>query len=212
MKWAAGIGILGLVVLVAVGTWSLFPRPEVPPWAEETAVWGAENAVAAIVLGARLWDTLFEILVYAMAIVGVRLALRPLRWTVSVPPLPETPFLRRAADVLLGPIVVFSVYLAASGHLGPGGGFPAGALLGSGLLLLALAKGTGRLGGELHEPALERGEYGAIALLLAVGGGVLFLGWKGGSLFVGLNLLIAVEVAIGAWVVLHHFASTRGEV
>jgi multicomponent Na+:H+ antiporter subunit B len=206
------MAVLGIVVLVAVGTWSLFPRPEVPPWEEATAVWGAENAVAAIVLGARLWDTLFEILVYAMAMVGVRLVLRPLWRTGSVPPLAETPLLRRAADVLLGPIVVFSVYLAASGHLGPGGGFPAGALLGSGLLLLALAKGADRLGGELHEPALERGEYGAIALLLAVGGGVLFFGWKGGSLCVGLNFLIAVEVAIGAWVVLHQFTRTRGEV
>lgn len=212
MKWAAGIAILGLVVLMAAGTWSLFPRPGVPSWEEETTAWGAENAVAAIVLGARLWDTLFEVLVYAMAMVGVRLALRPFRRTEPLPPLPETPLLRRAADVLLGPIIVFSIYLAVSGHLGPGGGFPAGALLGSGLLLLALAKGADRLGGELHEPTLERWEYGAIAILLAVGAGVLFLGWKGGGLFVGLNSLIALEVAIGAWVVLHNFASSRGEI
>jgi len=212
MKWAAGIAILGLVVLMAMGTWSLFPRPDVPSWEEETTAWGAENAVAAIVLGARLWDTLFEVLVYAMAMVGVRLALRPLRQAEPQAPLPETPLLRRAADVLLGPIVVFSIYLAASGHLGPGGGFPAGALLGSGLLLLALAKGAERLGGELHEPALELWEYGAIALLLAVGGGVVLLGWRGEHVLLGADFLIAVVVAIGAWVVLHNFASSRGEI
>jgi multicomponent Na+:H+ antiporter subunit B len=212
MKWASGIAVLGLVVLVAVGTWSLFPRPDVPPWEEETAAWGAENAVAAIVLGARLWDTLFEILVYAMTMVGVRLALRPLRRTEPQAPLPETPFLRRAADVLLGPIVVFAMYLTASGHLGPGGGFPAGALLGSGLLLLALAKGADRLGGELHEPVLERGEYGAIVAILALGWVLLLVGRRGSGYLIAANVLIALEVGIGAWVVLHRFASSRGEV
>jgi multicomponent Na+:H+ antiporter subunit B len=195
----------------------------VPRWEEAAAAFGARNAVAAIVLGARLWDTLLEVLVYAMALVGVRMGLRPLRGTPlaegersllgrALPPVAETPLLTRAADILLGPIVVLSVYIAGSGHLGPGGGFPAGAILGSGLLLLALAKGVDRLSQELHEPSLERVEYGAIAALLALGGLILVLSWRGSWLLVGANVLIGLEVAIGAWVVLHHFASTRGEV
>lgn len=205
-------GIVALVVLVAVGTWGLFPRPEVPPWEEATVAWGARNAVAAIILGARLWDTVLEILVYALALVGVGLALRPLPRPWPLPPLPETPLLRRCADVLLGPIVVFAVYIAGSGHLGPGGGFPAGALLGSGLLLLALAKGADRLARELHEPTLERVEYGTVATLLLFAGGTLLLGWRGEGVLLGTDFVIAVAVAIGAWIVLHLFVSSRGEV
>ncbi|MBC7093335.1 hypothetical protein H5T53_04955 [Candidatus Bipolaricaulota bacterium] len=212
MRWLAGAAVVALVGLLALGTWGLFPRPPVPSWEEATAAFGARNAVAAIVLGARLWDTLLEVLVYAMALVGVRMVLRPLSRVQPVPPVSETPLLTRAADILLGPIVVFAIYIASSGHLGPGGGFPAGAILGSGLLLLALAKGAERLAQELHEPSLERVEYGAIAALLALGGLILVLSWRGSWLLVGANVLIGLEVAIGAWVVLHHFASSRGEV
>lgn len=212
MKWAAGIAILALVALLAVGTWSLFPRPEVPPWEEGTVAWGAENAVAAIVLGARLLDTLFEVLVYAMAIVGVGMTVRPLRREVLLPPAAETPVLARAADILLGPIVVFAVYIAGSGHLGPGGGFPAGAVLGSGFLLLGLAKGMDRLGREIHEPALDWVEGWDVLGLLGMSAVLLSLGLHGSWSLILANALIMVEVAIGAWLVLHHFASTRGEV
>lgn len=124
----------------------------------------------------------------------------------------ETPLLRRSADLLLGPVVVFALYVAASGHLGPGGGFPSGAILGTALLLLALARGVERLSAEIHEPALEWAEYGAIVVILALAGALLLLGRRGSGYFIASNLLIAVEVAIGAWVVLHRFALSRGEV
>lgn len=120
--------------------------------------------------------------------------------------------MRRSADLLLGPILVFALYVAASGHLGPGGGFPAGALLGSALLLLALAKGVERLSQELYEPRLESLEYLAVALLLFLGAVVLIFLVRAPAAFIAANLLIALEVAIGAWAVLHRFASARGEV
>ncbi|QAA76112.1 MAG: hypothetical protein BIP78_0346 [Candidatus Bipolaricaulis sibiricus] len=209
--WTA-VALLGLVGLLALGVSGVFPRPELPPVDEVAAEWGAQNVVAAIILGVRLWDTLFEILVYAMTMVGVKLGLRLLRWEHPLPPVPETPLLRRSADLLLGPVVVFALYVAMSGHLGPGGGFPAGAILGTALLLLALAKGVERLSAEIHEPALEWAEYGAIVVILAVAGGMLLLGRRGSGYLVAANLFIALEVAIGAWVVLHRFASSRGEV
>lgn len=212
MRWVATLAVGGLCGLLALGTCGLFPRPPIPPWEGLTALYGAENAVAAVVLGARLWDTMLEVLVYAMAMVGVRLGLRPLGRTGPAKAGPDSPVLRTIGDLLLGPIVVLSVYIAVSGHLGPGGGFPAGAILGSGLLLLALGRGTDRLAQELHEPALERVEYGAIAFLLALGGGVLLRGFGGAEFLVGANFLVGLEVAIGAWVVLHYFAVHRGEV
>jgi len=212
MKPLAALTVLGLLVLLGLGASGLFPRPELPLPEHVAAAWGARNLVATIVLGARLWDTLFEILIYAMAIVGVKLGLRPVRWEGAGPPVAETPLLRRAADLLLGPVIVFALYVATSGHLGPGGGFPAGALLGTGLLLLlALAKGVERLSAEVHEPTLEWVKYGAIVAILALTGVVLVLGKKGSPYLIAANLLITVEVAIGAWVILHRFAKSRGE-
>lgn len=212
MKILAGLSLLGLVGLLALGVSGVFPRPALPPVDEMAAEWGAENVVAAIVLGVRLWDTLFEILVYTMTMVGVKLGLRLLRWEHTTASVRETPLLRRSADLLLGPVVVFALYVAVSGHLGPGGGFPAGAILGTALLLLALAKGVERLSAEIHEPTLEWAEYGAIVVILAVAGGMLLMGRRGSGYLIVANVLIALEGGIGAWVVLHRFASSRGEV
>ncbi len=205
-------GLFLFAVLMGLGIAGLWPREFVLDPDLVARAWGVENAVAAIVLGVRLWDTLLEVLVYALAMVGVRFYLRALRWPGGLVSLPETPLLRRSADLLLGPIVVFALYVAASGHLGPGGGFPAGAILGSGLLLMALAKGMERLSAELYEPRLEGLEYVAVAMVLTLGGVVLFVGARSASAFIAANLLVTLEVAIGAWVVLHRFASARGEV
>ncbi len=213
MSALAVLALVALVALLVLGTMGLFPRSPVEGWEEPTLAYGARNAVAAIVLGARLWDTLMEVLVYAMAMLGVRMGMSALpEMRASRPPVAETPLLLKAADILMGVVLVFSLYLAASGHLGPGGGFPAGAILGSGLLLLALAKGADRLAEELYEPTLEGLEYGAVAVLIAIGAVTLLLGARGAIPLVAANLFIGLEVAIGAWVVLHRFATHRGEV
>jgi len=212
MKLLLVFGLAGLLGLLGAGIAGIWPRPEFWDPDPVAQAWGVENAVAAIVLGVRLWDTLFEVLVYVLAMVGVRFFLQGLRWQGELPPVAETPLLQRSADILLGPIVVFALYVAASGHLGPGGGFPAGAILGSALLLLALAKGVEKLSAELYEPRLESLEYLAVVLLLFLGAVVLLVAVRTPVAFVAANLLIALEVAIGAWAVLHRFASARGEV
>ncbi len=212
MKLLLALGILGLVGILAVGIAGLWPRADFPDPDPVARGWRVTNAVAAIVLGLRLWDTLLEVLVYVVAMVGVRFLLVGLHWKGELPPVSETPLLRRSADLLLGPILVFALYVAASGHLGPGGGFPAGAILGSALLLLALAKGMERVSAELYEPRLESLEYLAVVLLVFLAALVLILGLRTPAAFVTANLLIALEVAIGAWAVLHRFSSARGEV
>ena len=211
MRWLAGGVTLSLVGLLLFASLSLPPRSEAPDLEAIAERYGVRNAVAAVVLGARLWDTLLEVLVFAMAMVGVRIALRPLSKAQESPPVPESHLLSQAADLLIGPIAVFALYLAASGHLGPGGGFPAGAILGSGLLLLALAQGTERLARNIHERGLERLEYGVVALLISGGMGAALVGSPGSPWLITANLLIGLEVGIGAWVVLHRFVAHRGE-
>jgi multicomponent Na+:H+ antiporter subunit B len=212
VKRTLAFGALLLLTAVLVpGFLSLGTLAEVRPWKGLAVVYGAKNGVAAVVLGARLYDTLLEVLVFALAMVGVRYTLQPLgRWREPV--IPERGVVREMADILLPMVIVFSVYLAASGHLGPGGGFPAGAIAGSGLLLLAMAKGIERLSRELHEGKLEFLEYGAIAALLVLGAAGFLWGLRGSGLLVLFNLLIGIEVTIGTWVVLHYFAAHRGEI
>jgi len=212
MKGMAGLVVFGLAGLLGLGIAGIWPRPEFPNPDPIARDWDVENVVAAIVLGVRLWDTLFEVLVYALAMVGVRFFLGKMQWRGELPPLAETPLLRRSADLLFCPILVFALYVAVSGHIGPGGGFPAGIILGSGLLLLALAKGVERLSAELYEPRLEGLEYAAVSATLLLGAVVLIVGVRSSSAFVAGNLLIGLEVAIGAWVVLHRFVLARGEV
>jgi multicomponent Na+:H+ antiporter subunit B len=154
---------------------------------------------------------LLKVLVFATAMVGVRIALRPLGKAQELPPVPESHLLTQAADLLMGPIAVFALYLAASGHLGPGGGFPAGAILGSGLLLLGIAQGMERLSRNIHERRLERLEYGVVGMLILGGLGAALAGPPGSPWFITANLLIGLEVAIGAWVILHRFTAHRGE-
>jgi len=211
MRWLTGAVTLTLVGLLLFASLSLPPGSEAPDLEAIAGRYGVRNAVAAVVLGARLWDTLLEVLVFAMAMVGVRIALRPLGKAQEPPPVPESHLLSQAADLLIGPIAVFALYLAASGHLGPGGGFPAGAILGSGLLLLALAQGTERLARNIHERGLERLEYGVVALLISGGMGAALVGSPGSPWLITANLLIGLEVGIGAWVVLHRFVAHRGE-
>ena len=49
--------------------------------------------------------------------------------------------LQTAARILVPPIMIFGVYVILAGHLGPGGGFSGGAVIGAGLILYLNAFG-----------------------------------------------------------------------
>ena len=49
--------------------------------------------------------------------------------------------LQTAAKILVPPIVIFGIYVILGGHLGPGGGFSGGAIIGAGLILYLNAFG-----------------------------------------------------------------------
>mgnify|MGYP001438228272 CR=1 FL=1 len=112
----------------------------------------------------------------------------------------------------LGPLVlVFGAYLIAFGHVSPGGGFQGGVVLASGVLLLAIGRGTDDVSALLTPRLLARVEATAFALLLIVGlAGMLagkgffgnFLASRDGSgarvgFIIALNLLIGIKVGAG---------------
>ena len=52
--------------------------------------------------------------------------------------------LQTVARVLVPPIFIFGIYIILAGHLGPGGGFSGGAVIGAGLILYLNAFGFAR--------------------------------------------------------------------
>ncbi len=106
---------------------------------------GAVNTVAGMILEYRAFDTLGESFVLFTACCAVFLLLGssieiPLkkRETFSYS---DDPIIKFAVKILTPIIVVFGIYILFNGHISPGGGFSGGAILGTGLILFAMAYG-----------------------------------------------------------------------
>lgn len=141
---AVGVAAAG-TLLVAAGT-ALRDVADAPAGLTDTvtarlADSGAENAVTAVLLNFRVYDTWLEMLVLLAAAVAI-LALGG-DATLDEPVDPAGPVVRGLAEALLPLIVVISAFILAIGTSHPGGAFQAGAVLAAGLVLL-------RLGG--HQP------------------------------------------------------------
>lgn len=112
---------------------------------------GAVNVVAGVILDYRAFDTLGESHVLYSAAISVLMLLLSVSGA-SLQPDPrerlitETdPLLHSTAKLVVPLLVVFGVYNVCNGHLGPGGGFSGGAIIGAGLILCSLAFGFERL-------------------------------------------------------------------
>lgn len=196
-------------------------------YVQEAKKTGAANLVSAIYLEVRLYDTLFELLVFSVAVLGVRAYLRGRGREEPATEIPESRVVRTSADLLFPFLLLLGLYLTAFGHLTPGGGFSGGVVAASGLLLCAIALGSENVAARVHEHWLERMEWGIPLLLLFLGIVPLVFGMppftdllpkgeigrvgSGGTIPVH-NLLVGVMVFIGTWLVVHAFIRHRGEI
>jgi multicomponent Na+:H+ antiporter subunit B len=205
-------------------------RPETAPYAtyverhvEET---GATNRVASVYLNYRLYDSLLEILVFFVAVLGVRHYLGAQERT-SIPSLAESEVVRTSAALLFPFALLLGVYLAALGQISPGGGFGSGVIVASGALLTSIALGTGAIDRRLRQNAIERIERGALFVLLLLTLLPLAFGrpaltdllpkGRPGTVLSGgtiplYNMLIALKVLAGSWLILRSFVRHRGEI
>ncbi len=112
----------------------------------------AANTVTAIVLDYRGFDTLGEVTVLFAAVAGAGLALfgRRRRRGRSAPLTPSSLILTAAAPWIFMFLFVVGFAIVLHGHLTPGGGFPGGALLAAGLVLLMSAAGHESSPRRLH--------------------------------------------------------------
>lgn len=118
---------------------------------EET---GAVNIVTGMILDYRAFDTLGESHVLFIATCTVLILLRKDKKKdeggkdIEVSDRVYEPkndlILQTAARILVPPITIFGIYVILGGHIGPGGGFSGGAIIGAGLILYLNAFGFHR--------------------------------------------------------------------
>ena len=91
-----------------------------------------------------------------------------------------TLIVRNTAKLITGFVVVFGLYVAATGHIGPGGGFAGGVIVAAGAILVVLAFGRNASAKILTEPQCHSWDAaGAIGFLA-----VAVLGYLSGGFFV----------------------------
>ena len=154
--WMAGLLAVGMILflLLAVLDMPAFgdaaapsvnevPERYLSRGMEET---GAVNIVAGVILDYRAFDTLGESHVLFAAAAAVLILLLTAEHADPIPlPLRQImegdPILRTTARVVAPVVLLFGFYVILCGHLGPGGGFAGGSVLGGGLILCVIAYG-----------------------------------------------------------------------
>ena len=218
MQWiyiAAGIVLLVkmLVIPNPAADWDEFSIVE--SIVQDTNV---PNAVSGIIFRNRLYDTIFEVVVFTISILGVRFLLaneKPKEMVYQFKDEPSIVLARLGATIA----ALVSIELAVRGHLSPGGGFAAGVAGGTAIGLVAITSSS-KLMEEIYRVS-NAATWEKISVLVFIFLAVLTLiGWQLpqgelGTLFSGgviplLNILVAIKVALGSWAVLLLFIRYRG--
>jgi len=189
----------------------------------------ATNVVAAVTFDYRGVDTMGEEFILFAAVLGVAILLRAQRGETEQPPdedaadrhAPATSNAVRVVGLaLVGPVVLFGVYVVTHGHLTPGGGFQGGVVLATAALLVYLSGEYVTLRRVSPEVVTDTAEsvgaaaYVAIGLLGVAAGSVFLanvlpLGRPGALLSAGtippINLAVGLEVAGGFVLLLSEF-------
>lgn len=134
------------------------PRYLQQSWAEI----GIPNVVTSVLASYRAYDTLGEVLVIFTAGVAVILALAPPGQRGSARPGPPTgehlaphTILQIVSKLLIPFMLLFALYVQFHGEYGPGGGFQAGVIFASGIILYGLLYGLPTVCRVIPPPVVE---------------------------------------------------------
>ncbi len=223
MKWlyiTAGIALPIKILLFSDPSASVAADPLMITTAFKTIVQESHipNAVSGIIFRNRLYDTIFEVVVFTIAIMGVRFLLaneRPSETVYQFTDYPSVVLARLGATIA----ALVSVELAIRGHLSPGGGFAAGVAGGTAIGLVAITSSVDWMEAiyqRWHASAWEKISvlvFIVLAVLSLVG--VDLPSGELGTLLSGgwiplLNSLVAIKVALGSWAAILMFIRYRG--
>ncbi|MEL6460471.1 MAG: Na(+)/H(+) antiporter subunit B [Cyanobacteria bacterium J06641_2] len=179
---------------------------------------GVPNAVSGIIFRNRLYDTIFEVVVFTIAIMGATYMLaneRPFCAIYHFSDRPSIILARLGATIA----ALVGIELAIRGHLSPGGGFAAGVAGGTAIGLVAITSSPEWMQSLYKKWHASKWEKISVLIFIVLSviklsGFELPFG-EFGTLFSGgvlplLNFLVAIKVALGSWAVILTFIHYRG--
>uniref|UniRef100_B8HRK2 Na+/H+ antiporter MnhB subunit-related protein n=1 Tax=Cyanothece sp. (strain PCC 7425 / ATCC 29141) TaxID=395961 RepID=B8HRK2_CYAP4 len=217
MKWlylAAGIALFFKMLLLSLP----FPSLSLPIVAAVVKDSGVPNAVTAIILRNRLYDTIFEVIVFTIAIMGVNYLLTNERPPSKIIQLsdPSSILLARLGATISA---LVGIELAIRGHLSPGGGFAAGVAGGTAIGLIAMTSAPESMQAIYRRWQAATWEKVSVLVFIALSvltlAGLQLPEGEFGTLFSGgivpiLNILVAIKVTLGSWAMVLLFIRYRG--
>ncbi len=179
---------------------------------------GVSNVVSGIIFRNRLYDTIFEVVVFTIAILGVNFLLadeQPIKTVYQFSDRPSIVLARLGATIA----ALVSIELAIRGHLSPGGGFAAGVAGGTAIGLIAITSSSQWMEAIYQKYNAATWEKVSVLIFIVLAvvtlSGIELPHGELGALFSGgmiplLNILVALKVALGSWAVILLFIRYRG--
>lgn len=168
MKWSRWLSLLLVLALAAGLAYSVLSLPDHAQGLQSAVAGqlersGVSNPVTAVLLNFRAYDTLLEMVVLLLAVLGV--------WSLGALPAacvePKAgPVLDTLTRFLVPVMIVVAAYLLWAGAHAPGGAFQAGAVLGAAGVLLILT--GGRLQHGLRKRVLRVALVAGVVAFVAV--------------------------------------------
>jgi multicomponent Na+:H+ antiporter subunit B len=218
MKWLYVLaGMLFFIKML------MMPNP-IGEWSEGSIVGsivadtGVSNAVSGIIFRNRLYDTIFEVVVFTIAILGVKFLIAdetPSKTMIQFDDPPSIILARLGATIA----AIVSIELSIRGHLSPGGGFAAGVAGGTAIGLIAITSSAAWMAKiyQQYQAATAEKISVLIFIILAV---ITLVGWElpqgelgsllSGGMIPWLNIVVAIKVTLGSWAVVLLFTRYRG--
>lgn len=179
---------------------------------------GVPNAVSGVIFRNRLYDTIFEVVVFTISILGVQYLFGDETPSNQVYQFTDQPSIVLAR---LGAMItaLVAIELSIRGHLSPGGGFAAGVAGGTAMGLIIITSSMPLMEKVYKEYNAAKWEKIIVITFIALSA-ITLAGFELphgelGSLVSGgiipiLNILVALKVALGSWAIMLMFIRYRG--
>jgi len=217
-------GIIALIAIFMIVLFSFDPFGSIPEPIEEIVNRvNVPNLVTSVYLETRLYDTIFEIIVFTITALGVASLFTSL------------PVNSDEGQQVFGTVTVYSgglaalsitlfLYVVINGHISPGGGFVGGVVLATGVVTYGLTSSFRRASLYYEIFKVNILENVSLILIFAFSCFIIIfpevhaqiLSEAGfGSVFSGglipmMNILIGIKVYAGAWKMSSEFINRRG--